>query len=673
MSPLPTASTATTPTTGARTSSNAPHLDADKIATAPAQDPDASNTAAVATCPKCTYLVAAIQQMRADYQYNLDLIASRDKELAKWDDREAWWKLRWKTSCLEKEQLEEKVARLTADLAAAHAETSRATETAQAESAALLAGRDHAANAQLRDLQTQLHAEKQRHATTTSQLTALQSQYTDLDTSLRTTTARLTRADAARETAELAAQRARDAERTARADRDAALAAADRAKRDADAAVAAHRAQAADVKRVVRRVAGMGRQLEEVVAEGDKWRAEAETARRECEDARARIDAERDAHAREIEAMRVEVADARRDAAGAREEVAAVEAKLAKAKRAHARAVAAWEAKWREEVGARRHDQDDEDALAAIEAEWDAERAELVAENDELVKVVRAMRDEMEVVARTHDEARAGWERERGELETRAAKEVERVKEELGKAVKERDEALAEVGKKVDEIRAFEDRVKLMSAAATATVPPWIWPGTAAYGSTTVSGTSPWLPTAPGTGPWPPTAIPPFGFPPSGAAPPTFPIAPTAPAPSADAVAALQAQLAETSDRVLALLDERERLIDRSNALRAELRHLRDEHDAYVAPPPPPPGPEMVESGVQTDPILAVSTSLAVRKKRAALGGAKAAPVATKPAAVRPAETVVVAVPDEEEKRAALARLRKRGLRNWNDVSDVTM
>ncbi|KAJ3361221.1 hypothetical protein GGF32_007651 [Allomyces javanicus] len=663
MSPPSTTSTATTPAVGAHTSRNAPHLDADNAATATAESGAASASAEpttsadpTSTCPKCAYLVAAIQQMRADYQYNLALIASRDKELAKWDDREAWWKLRWKTSCLEKEQLEEKLARLTADLAATHAETARATKTAQAESAALMAGRDHAANAQLRDLQTQLHAEQQRHAATTAQLTALQSRVTDLDTSLRTTTAHLTRADAARDVAELAAQRARDAERAARADRDAALAAADRARRDADAAVAAHRAQAADVKRVLRRVADMGRQLEEVVAEGDKWRAEAESARRECEELRARMDAERGAHGREVEAMRAEVADARREAAGAREEVVAVEAKLAKAKRAHARAVAAWEAKWRDEVGARRHDQDDEDALAAIEAEWDAERAELGAENDELAKVVRAMRDEMEMVARAHDEARAGWERERGEMETRATKEVEKVKDELGKAVKERDDARADVAKKVDEIRALEDRVKLMSAAAP---PPWMWPGAAAYGPTT----------APGTSPWPPTAFPPFGFPP-GAPILNFPTAPTAPAPSADAVAALQTQLAETSDRALALLDEREHLIDRSNALRAELRHLHDERDAYVAPPPPPPGPETVESGVQTDPILAVSASLAVRKKRAALVGAKAASVATKPVAARPTE-VAVAVPDEEEKRAALARLRKRGLRNWNDVSDV--
>ncbi|KNE69583.1 hypothetical protein AMAG_14140 [Allomyces macrogynus ATCC 38327] len=357
--------------------------------------------------------------------------------------------------------------------------------------------------------------------------------------------------------------------------------------------------------------------------------------------------------------MRAEVANARQDAAGAREEVVAVEAKLAKAKRAHARAVAAWEAKWREEVGARNRDQD-EDALAAIEAEWDAERAELVAENDELAKVVRAMRDEMETVARTHDEARAGWDRECREMESRAAKEMEKVKEELERAVKERDEARAEVGKKVDEIRALEDRAKLMSAA-TAMVPPWMWPGAAAYGP----------PTTPGTSPWAPTAFPPFGFPSPGAAPPNIPTALTTPAPSADAFAALQAQLAETSDRVLALLDEREHLIDRSNALRAELRHLRDERDAYVAPPPPPPGPDMVESGVQTDPILAVSTSLAVRKKRAALVGAKAAPVATKSAAAnRPVEVTAV-VPDEEEKLAALARLRKRGLRNWNDVADV--
>ncbi|KNE68300.1 hypothetical protein AMAG_12968 [Allomyces macrogynus ATCC 38327] len=340
-------------------------------------------------------------------------------------------------------------------------------------------------------------------------------------------------------------------------------------------------------------------------------------AKREVDELRARIEAEGDAHGREVESMRVEVADARRDAVGAREEVVAVGAKLAKAKRAHARAVAAWEAKWREEVGARRHDRDDEDALAAIEAEWDAERAELVAENDELVKVVRAMRDEMEVVARAHDDARAGWERERREIEERMGKEVERVKEEFGRAVKERDEARAAVTKKVDEIRTLQDRVKLMSTATTATVPPWMWPGAAAYGPPTAPGTGSWLPTAPGTGPWPPTAFPPLGLPSPGTIPSNLT---TSAGPSTNNFAALQAQLAENSDRVLALLDEREHLIDRSNALRAELRHLRDEHDAYVAPPPPPPGPDMIESGVQTDPILAVSTSLAVRKKARGAG-----------------------------------------------------
>ncbi|ORZ40031.1 hypothetical protein BCR44DRAFT_1220676 [Catenaria anguillulae PL171] len=80
-----------------------------------------ANAPSNAPCPNCSSLVELLKKVKVDYDFNVSLIAERDAELKRWEDRDAWWRKRWKDSSLEKDQLTAQLRQLRDQLSAATA------------------------------------------------------------------------------------------------------------------------------------------------------------------------------------------------------------------------------------------------------------------------------------------------------------------------------------------------------------------------------------------------------------------------------------------------------------------------------------------------------------------------------------------------------------------------
>jgi hypothetical protein len=47
-------------------------------------------------CELCPIFKETLLKIQEDFQYNLNLIESRDLEISRWEARDAWWRKRWR-------------------------------------------------------------------------------------------------------------------------------------------------------------------------------------------------------------------------------------------------------------------------------------------------------------------------------------------------------------------------------------------------------------------------------------------------------------------------------------------------------------------------------------------------------------------------------------------------
>jgi DNA repair exonuclease SbcCD ATPase subunit len=257
--------------------------------------------------------------------------------------------------------------------------------------------------------------------------------------------------------------------------------------------------------------------------------------------------------------------------------------------------------------------------------QWDQEILELERENEQLSQIIKEMRQEMEKVAYEHSTMLTATQEEKSKLSGQL--------EESQKQIHNVESEMNIKNKKIEEL---EEKLKHLE----------IHRGMHGY------------PVAPGY------FVPPHGGPPGWGMPygppePVYGVDPTV-------VHQLQEQVKQSSSRIISLMEERENLIEKSNALRAENRKLRQFHDTWLAPAPIPV-PEVKTQEVQTVPILNLTTSSRLQKVplKPALGTAKPIPTASKKKAPQGTQSM-----DSNDNKEVLLRLRKQGLRNWNDATD---
>ncbi|KAI9220200.1 hypothetical protein BC828DRAFT_131681 [Blastocladiella britannica] len=669
-------------------------------------------------CQKCGSLAAVLARVRLDYDYNLSLIAARDAELEKWDQREQWWRTRWKDAAHEADRVQaELVAARSALAVLGHRDddgpalepvpapavpvtvtaaippspppTAHGDEDDDTDNGKATAHHEEEADvrATVRDLKVregqhymasdqpdsslkkaQLVA-LQRHAESqAASLTAQSQTHRALDADLRAAHRTLATRTAELAAAESAAAAARDAEVRARADRDALANELAGSRADLAAATAAKRGAARELAKFARQVRDLAAAYE--AADRDRVRAIADrnTTADDAERAVARAAADRDLARADADRMRAEVSAARADAAATTRE-------MANEARARDKQLAVAEARvmvLMEEVQRRRDAPPPvapppvivapppptmQQHLASSSSEmhgdnnntWEQEALALRDENDELAGIVRGMRDEMERVAREH-----ATELSQAEAAVRAASA--RVEE-----LQMRAEAAERRTRDTElDLAAMRDRATALRQQQPPP-PSALWQG------------SEWQQAhMPPTTMWPP--------PPPVQAPP-----PQHAAASDEAVAAItrqalqyHAQAADLHARLRQAVADRERVLDASNSVRAELVRATAKVAALEAAARLRVA--VAAAGVQTDPVVIATiargttarTNAAVAlagskktKKEAIVVGAGAAPTTTGAKTAAPRQQQL-----EAEKKDALLRLRKMGLRNWNDNRD---
>ncbi|ORZ40032.1 hypothetical protein BCR44DRAFT_1220604 [Catenaria anguillulae PL171] len=494
---------------------------------------------------------------------------------------------------------------------------------------------------------------------------------------------------------------AQAAETRARADRDALHSQLTQAHRERDQAVATAKSMAKDLKRLAHRVTELAAVGEQSDAENAKLNEEVGELQAERDRMQALVDTTKESAAKEMNRLRDEVARVREE---------------------HVQDRMAWmqEAKDREKVLAlaearvqmqaeelariREHHNGFPQQLQQLYQQADRDVGhgdhaavieELESENAELADVIRAMREEMERVAAAH-------RRELDEL-TERARVAESKGQEAQQRVEERERAMVE---KNHELERLAEKVRLATASApTPQLFPQLLPAAAPSVPTWNPQLGQWVlvpaPVQPSTAHLQQSLNHPSHHPPAPPAP-NPPLPTTLSADHGQAMDSLRAeyqtQLDHHRSQLLEALSDRERLISESNRLHAELRRVRSQ----LARVPQPP--LLADTQVQTDPILIASMghmppafseaavlANAAKGKRRGVGSLVAGAVnatsdagATKgiggltvgngsqhlKAQSQSQGTRGKSGTLEESKRDALLRLRKMGLRNWNDTRD---